>query len=391
MSQDSRRKAIVTGMIATYPVGGVLWDYGQYLLGLERLGFEVCYLEDTGGPTYDPRRSSYGDDPSYAVEFLARSLAELSPSLGARWHFRAADGRTFGMGRGALETALAGADLFLNVSGSCLLRPEYAAARRKVLIDTDPGWNHFVNYPRWDAGHGWPGVRSWREHDFFFTYAERIGKPGCALPALGIGWLPTRPPVVLDAWRPRPPGTTWTTVMTWDNFRRPIEHEGVAYGTKEKEFETIEALPRRLDAACEVAVGGSNPPLEHWRSLGWSVRSSEEISRTADRYRDYVASSRGELSVAKNVYVATRSGWFSCRSTCYLASGRPVVLQDTGFSEVIPTGAGILAFATSEQAAAALRAVELDYARHAAAAREIAREQFASELVLGHLLRHTGL
>src|SRR5262245_26679049 len=131
-------RAVVTGMIASYPVGGVAWDYGQYALGLERLGFEVYYLEDTGWQTYDPVRGCYGEDCSYAVEFLGRTLAELSPTLGRRWHFRHADGTRYGPSAGAFTEVVAGADLFLNVSGGTLLRDEYMACPRKVLIDTDP-------------------------------------------------------------------------------------------------------------------------------------------------------------------------------------------------------------------------------------------------------------
>src|SRR5262245_36400422 len=191
-------------MIAAYPVGGVVWDYGQYALGLRRLGFEVFYLEDTGEPAYDPDRRVYDENCSYGVAFLARSLAELAPGLERRWHFRGPDGTTAGMGAGEFEKVVAGADLFLNVSGGCLLRDAYMASRRKVLIDTDPGRNHFVNYPREDAGGGWPGAHGFRGHDHFFTYAERLGKPDCPLPDFGLRWQPTRPPVVLDCWHPEP-------------------------------------------------------------------------------------------------------------------------------------------------------------------------------------------
>jgi hypothetical protein len=377
-------------MIATYPLGGVAWDYGQYLLGLERLGFEVFYLEDTGGPTYDPVRKEYGTDCSYGVAFLERSLAGLSPGLGRCWHFRAADGRTAGMGPAGVEKVVAGADLFLNVSGSCLLREEYVASRRKVLIDTDPGWNQFVNYPRHDDGKLWPGTHGFRRHDHFFTYAGRLGEPDCPLPDFGLPWHPTRPPVVLDRWHPEPPGARWTTVMTWDNFRRPIEHDGRTYGTKEREFGRIERLPRRAGASLEVAAGG-DPPVEQWRSLGWSVIDSHGVSRTADDYRHYVQGSRGELSVTKNVYAATRCGWFSCRTVCYLAAGRPAVVQDTGFSEFLPTGRGLLTFSDSDGATAGVEAVEADYPAHHEAARSVAEQYFASEVVLRDLLTRIGL
>jgi hypothetical protein len=385
-------KAIVTGMIASYPVGGVLWDYGQYALGLERLGFEVTYLEDTGWQVYDPVKGVYGEDCAYAVEFLSRSLAELSPALGRRWHFRNMDGRTFGLEPKALARAVAEADLFLNVSGGTLLRDEYMACRRKVLIDSDPGWNHFRNFPKWDANPGWQGAHGYRAHDYFFTYAERIGRPDCALPPLGLPWQPTRPPVVLECWPPEPPGQKWTTVMTWKNFSETIQHAGVTYGTKEMEFGKVQALPRRVPAASfEVATGGAAAPRAEWQALGWSVIDAADVSRTAADYRRYVQESRGEFSVAKNVYAATRSGWFSCRTVCYLAAGRPAVVQDTGWSEFVPSGEGLFAFSNLDEAAAAVSAVEQDYARHQRAAREVAAAHFDSNRVLGDLLRRIGL
>jgi hypothetical protein len=379
-------KAIVTGMIATYPVGGVAWDYGQYALGLERMGFEVFYLEDTGCPSYDPSAKCYGDDCSYAVHFLEQALEQLSPQLGDRWHFRSADGQTFGLSASQIEHIAAESALFLNVSGSTLLRESYMRCPRKILIDTDPGWNHFVNYPKWDANPGWQGSFGFRAHDCFFTYAERIGRQGCELPELGIAWQPTRPPVVLDCWQPRPPGDTWTTVMTWNNFCKPIQGQNKVYGTKELEFGRVEAVPAHAPVRLEVAVGGASPPVERWRALGWSVIDSHGISQTMEDYRRYIESSRGEFSVAKNVYAATHSGWFSCRSVCYLAAGRPVVVQDTGCCETVPVGEGLFVFSTLEEAAAALASVEADYEFHQARARELARTHFEASVVLGSLL-----
>jgi len=179
--------------------------------------------------------------------------------------------------------------------------------------------------------------------------------------------------------------------MTWDNFRQPIEYEGKVYGTKELEFAKIEDLPRSTKASLEVAAGGNQPPLDRWRGLGWMVTDAVSVSRTAEVYRHYVQQSRGEFSVAKNVYVATASGWFSCRSACYLAAGRPVVVQDTGFSEVLPTGMGLLAFSTREDARRALEAVEADYEAHQDAARDLAREHLRAETVIQDLLDQIGM
>jgi hypothetical protein len=385
-------KAIVTGMIATYPVGGVAWDYGQYALGLERLGWDVYYLEDTGWEAYDPVKGEYGADCSFGVRFLKESLSQMSATLGERWHVRGMDGATYGIPRDELESLVGAADLFLNVSGGALLRDEYMACQCKVMIDSDPGWNHFVNFPKWDANPGWQGAHGYRAHDHFFTYAERIGEPDCNLPDMGIRWRPTRPPVVLDCWGSADPGAVWTTVMTWNNFRKPVEYQGRLYGTKELEFPKVEELPRRVPGAeLELAVGGSGAPVERWQNLGWRVVDSHSVSTTLDQYRDYIQQSRGEFSVAKNLYSATRSGWFSCRTVCYLAAGLPCVVQDTGFSDFITTGRGLFAFDNLKEAVEALIFVEKDYNRHCLGALDTARKHFDSNLVLGQMLNAIGL
>lgn len=384
-------KAVVTGMIATYPVGGVAWDYGQYLLGLEKLGFEVYYLEDTAWQTYQPIKGEYGADPGYGVQFLNKTLSELSPTLKHRWHFRAMDGRTYGIESGRMSRIIAEADLFLNISGGTVLRDEYMINQCKIFIDTDPGWNHFVNFPKWDNNPGWEDTHGWRAHDHFFTYAENIGLPGCNLPLLGVNWLPTRPPVIVDKWCPLPPAQKWTTIMTWKNFSQPIEYQGQQYGTKEVEFEKIQTLPQLFNAKFEVAVGGNSPPKQYLQTLGWSIVDSVKQSMTLDLYRTYIQQSRGEFSVAKNVYVATHSGWFSCRSVCYLAASRPVVVQDTGFSDFIPTGAGLFAFNNIDEARLALAKVEQNYAKHQQAAFGIARKYFDSDKVIGKMLKDVGI
>lgn len=385
-------RAIVTGMITTYPVGGVAWDYGQYALGLERLGWDVYYLEDTGWETYDPFKGEYGADCSFGVKFLKQSLSRMSPKLGERWHVRGMDGATYGVPRAKFESLVAGADLFLNVSGGTLLRDEYMACPCKAMIDTDPGWNHFVNFPKWDANPGWQGSHGYRAHDYFFTYAERIGQSDCNLPDMRISWLPTRPPVALDCWRRTAPAKVWTTVLTWNNFGKPVEHQGRLYGTKEMEFPKVEALPKHCPRSeLELAVGGSGAPMAHWRELGWRVVDSHSVSRTPNEYRDYIQKSRGEFSVAKNLYTATRSGWFSCRTVCYLAAGLPCVVQDTGFSEFIPTGSGLFAFNNLDEAVEAITLVENDYDRHCRGALNVAHEHFSSDLVLAQMLDSMGL
>jgi hypothetical protein len=284
----------------------------------------------------------------------------------------------------------ADADVLINVSGASLLRDAYRRCRRKVFIDTDPGWNHFRTFPQWDGKPAAERPLGFRSHDHFFTFAERIHEPDCPLPDFGLQWHTTRHPVLPDQWAPLGVGERYTTLMSWNTYRKPVEGAGTRYGSKEMEFGKIEQLPHCVQSRLEVAVNG-DAPRKRWQELGWSVVSGAAMSRTAETYHDYVAGSRGELSVAKNIYVATNSGWFSGRSACYLAAGRPVVLQDTGFSQFLPIGEGLLAFSNGEEAAAALDRVESDYTSHARRARELAEGYLDSKLVLGDILSIIGV
>lgn len=383
-------KVVVTGMIATFGLGGPFWDYAQYALGFEELGCEVWYLEDAGFPVFDPDVGEYGENWAGAADRLGAWLAAVSPTLGERWQLRTYDGGVYGADPSTMGEVLATADAFVNVSGGAQLRDEYRQAERTVLIDTDPGWNHYDRWPRQRDEPGRVGGL-FSDHDVFFTYATRLGRADCPLPDFDLTWHPTRPPVMLDRWDPEvPAGETWTTVFTWSNFSEPVlDGAGAELGAREREFPRIEELPSRVDAPLELAAGGADPPVERWRQLGWQVASGPEVSATPDGYRDYLQGSRGELAVAKHTYVSTRSGWFSCRSTCYLAAGRPAVLQDTGWSEDLPTGAGLHAFESEAEAERALRRVEGSWGSESQAAREIAETHFDTRRVLGDLLERT--
>lgn len=376
-------KAVVAGAFGTYPVGGVAWTFGAWLRGFARLGYETWYLEDTGLEGWDPERGDMASDGRYAAGYVARALPLVAPEVGERWHLRAADGSRHGASVERVRQALADADVLVNLSAMLMLRPEYRDGPATVLLDTDPGHNHFAVWPRWDRGEGWPGVASWRDHDVFCTYATNLGEPDCPLPTLGVAWHRIVPPVDAAAWRPAPLGERWTTVMSWGNYSRPIEHAGRTYGSREREFPKVEALPSRVDVPLEVAVGGGgvDAPVERWRAAGWSVVDAGAVSASPEQFRDYVLGSRGELAVAKHVYAATRSGWVSDRTTCYLAAGRPAVVQDTGFTAHLPVGEGLLAFADLEGARRAIAAVEADPGRHAEAARHLAETTFAADRV----------
>jgi hypothetical protein len=269
------------------------------------------------------------------------------------------------------------------VSG-CLARPaEYRAARRLVYIDSDPVFTQVK------LAKGQQDFMALVDaHDVHFSFGERLGPP---LPSTGHRWLPTRQPVLLDEWKSAAaPTRPFTTVMNWSSYN-VVEFHGSRYGQKDIEFMKFVDLPERvrparLEIAMNAAGKNANAPLGLLRRKGWSFVSPDEVAGSLDDYRTFIQSSKAEWSVAKNGYVQGRAGWFSCRSACYLAAGRPVVVQDTGFGAVLPTGEGLLAFQTLEQAVAAIRAVEADTARHSRAAREIAERYFAADRVLTELI-----
>ena len=226
-----------------------------------------------------------------------------------------------------------------------------------------------------------------RQHTAFFTFGENIESGRSSAPDDGLPWQATRQPIDLDAWPVEPANPTgrWTTVMQWDSYP-PVEHEGVRYGMKSESFAPYVDFPQRVDSEIEIALGSPTAPRDELESNGWHLRDARVPSRTPWTYREYIQASKGEFAVAKHGYVASRSGWFSERSACYLASGRPVVVQDTGFADVIPSGEGVLAFTSPEEARQCLEEVERALTRHCAAARDVAVELFDAQRVLASLL-----
>jgi hypothetical protein len=393
----SSLRIVVTGLIAQHPrLGGVAWDYLQYPLGLSRLGHDVYYLEDSGewpytldGPGPDGEHSAH--DPSAHVAHLAEVMERIG--LGDRWAYRfPIRPRWYGMPHRRRREVLASADLLLNVSGTLRRPEEYRQVPRLAYVDSDPVFTQVrLALPR--------GQRKFRRrlaaHDVHFSFGERLGGD---VPETPFEWRPTRQPVVLSEWRPRSPRRdVFTTVMSWASYR-PLRFRGRSFAQKDVELRRFAALPRRArPGSLEVALGSTphaewetggdrTPPQELLARMGWRVVDAAQVSADVDGYRAYVESSKGEWSVAKNGYVVGRPGWFSCRSACYLAAGRPVVVQDTGFREVLPTGEGIVAFADEDEAAAALEDVEARYAVHARAARELAAAYFDSRTVLARLV-----
>ena len=383
----------VTGLAATYPLGGVFWDYLQYPLGLHRLGHDVLYIEDTGRWCYDPRGQTFVEDGARNARWLAENIAALEPELADRWFFRDATGGTFGRSWPDVVRFCREADLFLHVSASCWMRDEYFAAARVAFLDSDPMYTQ-ASVPAYLEGSAGPEERSrvemLRRHDAFFTFGENIGAADCSVPSELFDWLPTRQPLVLDRFsaRAQPPSArrpVCTTVASWEPTEDGPTVNGVTYAGKSAEFERFIDLPARSALPLEVAISG-RPPHRRLTSSGWRLRDGVDVSHDPWVYLDYLASSAAEFSVAKNAYVAARTGWFSTRTACYLALGVPAVVQDTGFGRLIPTGAGLLTFTTLDEAADAIERVAREPERHARAARALARVYFDSDRVLEDLI-----
>jgi hypothetical protein len=406
---DSSLRIVVTGLIAQHPLlGGISWHYLQYVLGLRRLGHEVYYFEDSGQWPYNFDGGATGNDwTSYDCSENVTYLNSLMRRFGLenRWAYRFPIGdQWYGLSDNKRTEILKRADILLNVSGSLEFPDNYRQVRRLVYIDTDPvftqvklarGEQDFCN--RVDA------------HDVHFSYGECLS---ASIPRTGHNWQPTRQPIVLSEWHPsNTPRNGFTTVMSWTSYK-PLAYADKTYGQKDLEFYRFLDLPRKVNPV-KLELSLSNIEHVNWRTrtdnmppevlelmkgksewnardlltrAGWNVVDATETCRDLDSYRNYIHSSKAEWSVAKNGYVQGQPGWFSERSACYLASGRPVVVQDTGFPAVLPVGEGILAFKTLEEAIGSIEEVEANYARQAKAARAIAEEYFNSEKVLTRLI-----
>jgi hypothetical protein len=374
-------RIIVTGLIAQYPLGGVTWDYFQYVLGLARLGHEVYYFEDTGLWPYNPNEGGTAKGCEFNVRYLSDLMARYG--LSDRWAYCFPwETQWFGLSESERMKVVTTADLLINVSGVLRNAWEYREVSRLVYIDSDPVFTQ-VKLAR--------GQDDFRRlvdvHDVHFSFGEDFSEQ---MPQTGHRWLPTRQPIVLAEWQnAAEPRNVFTTVMNWTSYK-PVQYEGRTYGQKDVEFRRFLDLPAAVaPTTLELAVnagktrGTPRRLLEH---KGWRVVDPAQVCPDLDSYRRYVQTSKAEWSVAKNGYVVGQPGWFSCRSACYLAAGRPVVVQDTGFSRVLPTGEGLLAFNTFEDAAEAIRSVEADYPNHSNAAQAIAKEYFDSDTVLTRLI-----
>lgn len=384
-------RIVVTGGLGAMPFAGVAWQIMHYLEGFRRLGHRVHYLEDSGSWPYDPERDTVSDDPRPALRYVARHLARCG--LERSWAFRSAvNGELHGMSERELAAVLEGADLLVNVSGFTVLGEALASIPARFYLETDPV------LPQIEIAKGQQFTIDLLDaHTHHFSYGENFGNPDCTVPIERFTYYPTRQPVVLDWWEPLStqagPDQAFTTIASWKQDAKDVEWQGrILTWSKDVQFTPYLDLPDRVARPLEMSLAISDDAaVRKLRQAGWRIRPAAPLSRDVDAYRTYIRSSAGEFSVAKEQYVLPRSGWFSDRTVTYLAAGRPAVVQDTGFGCALPTGEGLLPFSSPDEAVAALEAIEMDYGRHARAARRIAEEYLSTDRVLSRMLTDASL
>ena len=383
-------EVIISGALANKPFnGGNAWSRLSWVLGFQKLGWEVCFAEHIDSQNcVDADGVVTPFENSINLAYFRSTMQQFG--LAQRCCLICDLGRKgYGVPLGELEKRAQRASLLFNISGH-LVQPELmSGAGCKIYFDDDPGFTQF-----WHAA-GNPAPRL-AGHDFHFTIGANIATPVCPIPTNGISWRHTRPPALLDHWPARPPKSfdRFTTVASWRGAYGPVQHNNRLYGTKVHEFRKFLELPRRNGAKFEIALQihwGDNKDLEALLANGWHVVNPKETCGYADAFRNYIGTSSAEFSAAQGVYVDTNSGWFSDRTVRYLASGRPALVQDTGFSRHYPVGKGLLTFSTLDEAIAGAESIERDYTRHCQAARQIAEEYFDSDQIIQQIAGEVGL
>jgi hypothetical protein len=393
MTTTRRLKLVVLGMMGRCPFGGQTWLYLNWLRGLAKLGHDVWYVEDDATWPYDPRANAISDDPAYAVDYLARVLARVG--LPGKWAYRAlwkGQDACHGLTRAGLLELYRSCDAILNICGATVLNEDHRLAPRRVYVETDPVGNQLelaVGKEKTLA------VLS--AHDDIVTYGENYGLPGCGVPLTGpYRYLKTRQPIDLDLWPMAFDAAAphYTTIGNWRQQGHDAVWNGETYHwSKHHEFLKFVDLPRRTTRArFELCLNIDDAAdrrllLDH----GWALTTPLEMSLEPFGYQAFFRASRGEWTVAKDQNVRLQSGWFSERDACYLATGKPVIAQSTGFEKFLPTGEGLFAFRTMEDVLAAVDVIESDYPKACRAARAIAEEHLEAGKVARRFLGDLGL
>lgn len=390
MNIPKKQKIVVLGMITQHFVAGHIWAVMHYLEGLRRLGYDVYYVEAHGcSPKTFFQRDKY-DGWVNAAAFISDLMRRFD--LGDRWAYHDIHHNVYyGLDELQLRQLYSSAALIINMHGGTMPLPEHMATGRLVFIDTDPGELQV------DLGLDDTDLtKRLAAHNTWFTYAENYGGSDCLLPVSErFPFKPMRAPVLLDFWEPYRSGSgrRFTTIGSWKQLDHEIAFNGEHYSwSKHYEFLKFFDLPRRTTQEFELAL--SKCKDDDWQLIeaqGWNPRRALAFSTDLDAYRQFLTSSRGEFTVAKGQYVHMRTGWFSNRSNTYLATGLPVITQETGFSAFLPTGDGLFGFSTMDEILQALDAINGDYERHCRGALEVAREYFSHDVVLPRFLAEAGV
>jgi hypothetical protein len=376
---------VVSGALANrYRNGGGAWVRLNWLLGFQRLGCKVYFVEEIGQGTCvnaAGKACSFGD--SVNAGYFQQVTRQFGLGDNSTLIYEGGE-QAIGLSKEELLKVAGTADLLVNISGHLSCEPFFSHFRRRAYIDIDPGYTQF-----WQAA-GNLGARL-AGHDVYFTIGENISQSGCSIPSCGIEWRPIRPPVVLGEWPATGPSKErkFTTVASWRGPYGPVQHEGKTYGLKVHEFRKFLELPRRTGQQFELALNIHPGDAKDRQALvehGWRLVDPYQAAGDPAAFRHYVQSSGAEFSAAQGVYVETGSGWFSDRTVCYLASGKPALVQDTGFSRNYPVGEGLLAFRTLHDAVLGAERIAGDYERHSRAARALAEMFFDSDKVLRRVL-----
>ena len=388
-----RKKLVVMGFMASCPIAGVVWQHIHYIVGLQRLGHDVYYVEDSARAPYNPERK----EVEISFEYAAKTLRQLAREFGfsGRWAYGARyldQQPTIGLSRQKVRQLYRDADAILNVCGSLDLHDDLLASDRILYIESDPG----LEQVKVDQGNQ-DTIEYLRRHHALFTFGENIGTRRFPVPLHGLRWFPTRQPVVTDFWKTtsRPgPAAVFTSIANWNTSgQKDFTWRGEKYHwSKSAEFLRFVQAPRRAGEEFELASDIKPPATaEKFTGQGWRLRDPHQLSIDHIRYRDYIQQSKGEFTVAKDQYVRLRTGWFSDRSACYLAAGRPVITQETGFAKHYGNEGGLVGYRSLGEVTEAVKMINADYARHARAARALARETFEATKVLSSLLARAGI
>jgi len=397
------------GILGRTPLAGVSWQVLHFLEGFRRLGYDIYYIEDTGGWAYNPLQKAHDNESEptdasncqYAVNYVAKLMSSFG--LQDRWAYRSrVDGRVFGLSETEISRLFESADALINLTGSTQLFEEHIRVPIRIYLETDPIARQ-VEVIQGDR----KAIDLLEAHTHYFTYGENFGAPDCSVPLTRFNYHPTRQPIVLDWWKAdarlasEPNGhpdvrPCFTTMAKWRQPGKDIELNGETYSwSKHVEFLKFIDLPFRSEEVFELALAWEDEKDEEaipqLTSHGWRVVDAISLSLDIAPYREYILGSRGEFTVAKDQNIRFRSGWFSDRSACYLAAGKPVVTQDTAFDNILPTGRGLFAFRSMEDILTAIDTIQSNYEQHCRAAREIAEEYFAAEKVLRSLIERVGL